>query len=98
MNMALGWSGPVFSNLEEAETAVLIRPYHQLHSPLTDLSSQHYDVLSDFADKHKHKAEMMMLQGPFVGCSIIWSLTRDIWPVVKNLTVFASQRLGLGLK
>ena len=92
MGVALGWSGPF--SAEEVDTAVLVSPRKQLHSPLTDLPSQYCDVLSDFADKHRHKVKTMMLQGPFVGCSAIQSLTRDIWPAVKHLTVIASPWLG----
>ena len=92
VDVTLEWSGPLFTRTHE--TAVLVRPHKQLHSPLTDLPSQYCDVLSGFTDKHRHKAKIMELRGPFVGCSVIQALTRDIWPAEQKLKL-ASQQLGV---
>ena len=60
--------------------AMLIRSRQQVQSPLGDLPSHHCAALSQFADRTRLTAICVILQGPLVGCRIIWSFVHDSWP------------------
>lgn len=63
--------------------AVLVLSYQQPHIPLMDLSSQHFDALSSFADNHRQSTKLVALKGPLVGRRIVQSITRDSWPQLQ---------------
>ena len=72
-------------------TAVLVRPCQQVHTPLTDLLTQHATALSNFAEKHRHNTTDLSLRGPFVRCSAIQSLMQDSWPTLRVLSLTTPQ-------
>ena len=75
--------------------ATLIRSPQQLHTPLIDLPSQHGVALLGFADKHRDTAQRVRLQGPFIGCRVLQSLTHDVWPQLAVLEMCDAPQLGL---
>ena len=93
MGMVLG--GPSFTNLQQYTNTVLVTPRQQLCSALVDLPRQYRNLLLDFADKHRHRAKRMILNGPCVGCSVIRSLAMDPWPSLKGLKVSAAPQLEM---
>lgn len=68
-------------------TAVLIGSREKLRIPLIDLPSQHCAAVTDFADKHRHNARCLTLWGPLIGSRLVQSLTQNLWPQLRSLTV-----------
>ena len=75
--------------------AILIKPHQETNTPMLDLTSQHYAALSQLADKHRHTARGIRLQGSLVGCRVHRTLTKNNWPLLFFLLIADAPQLGL---
>ena len=75
------------------KTAGLVQSRQQVHTPLMGFQEQQSAVLSVFADRHRHTAQKMTLQGPLVGYRVVQTLFNDFWPKVEDLYLIGSPQL-----
>lgn len=78
----------------EFKTAGLVQSRQQVHTPLMGLQEQQSAVLSVFADKHRHTAQKLTLQGPLVGYRVVQTLSSGVWPKVQELYLCGSPQLA----